>query len=126
MLASGMTFVILTGGIDLSVGSILAASAMVALIASLIPGWGLLGIPAALLTGLFFGLAQRRADRVREPAAVHRHARLADGGARPGAAASGSDTTIFNPDLPFAFIGNGSLPLGPASRFRGSSSSRCW
>ena len=24
----------------------------------------------------------------------------------------GNDTTVFNPDLPFAFIGNGSLPLG--------------
>ena len=30
VLAAGMTFVILTGGIDLSVGSILAASAMAA------------------------------------------------------------------------------------------------
>ena len=30
VLAAGMTFVILTGGIDLSVGSILAASAMIA------------------------------------------------------------------------------------------------
>ena len=55
VLAAGMTFVILTGGIDLSVGSILAAAAMAAVIASLIPGWGLLGIPAALITGLFFG-----------------------------------------------------------------------
>ena len=34
VLAAGMTFVILTGGIDLSVGSILAASAMVGLIVS--------------------------------------------------------------------------------------------
>ena len=40
-----MTFVILTGGIDLSVGSILAASAMAALMASLLPGWGWLGDP---------------------------------------------------------------------------------
>ena len=32
VLAAGMTFVILTGGIDLSVGSILAAAAMVGLI----------------------------------------------------------------------------------------------
>src|SRR4051812_19876848 len=38
VLAAGMTFVILTGGIDLSVGSILAASAMAGLIASLVPG----------------------------------------------------------------------------------------
>jgi len=56
VLGAGMTFVILTGGIDLSVGSVLAASAMAALIASLIPDWGMLGIPAALLTGLLFGL----------------------------------------------------------------------
>ena len=81
-----MTFVILTGGIDLSVGSILAASAMAALIASLIPGWGLLGIPAALLTGLFFGFLNGGADRLRRPAAVHRHPGLADGGARHGPA----------------------------------------
>src|SRR3712207_8861239 len=32
VLAAGMTFVILTGGIDLSVGSILAAAAMVAIL----------------------------------------------------------------------------------------------
>src|SRR3546814_2044685 len=38
-ISAGMTFVILTGGIDLSVGSILAASAMVAIMGSLIPDW---------------------------------------------------------------------------------------
>ena len=65
VLAAGMTFVILTGGIDLSVGSILATSAMAALIASLIPGFGLLGIPAAMLTGLFFGFLNGVADRLR-------------------------------------------------------------
>ena len=44
-IAAGMTFVILTGGIDLSVGSVLAASAMVAVIASKLTGaLGLLGI----------------------------------------------------------------------------------
>src|SRR3978361_2088880 len=37
VLAAGMTLVILTGGIDLSVGSILAAAAMVAIMASKIP-----------------------------------------------------------------------------------------
>jgi energy-coupling factor transporter ATP-binding protein EcfA2 len=55
VLAAGMTFVILTSGIDLSVGSILAMSAMVALIASKIPDWGMLGIPAGLLAGLACG-----------------------------------------------------------------------
>src|SRR5262245_25396380 len=42
VLAAGMTFVILTGGIDLSVGSILAASAMIGVIVSLIPDQGML------------------------------------------------------------------------------------
>ena len=56
VLGAGMTFVILTGGIDLSVGSVLAASAMSALIFSLVPDWGWLGVPMALLTGLAFGL----------------------------------------------------------------------
>src|SRR5262245_1061744 len=48
VLAAGMTFVILTGGIDLSVGSILAASAMMAVLVSLIPDWGMLGVPVAI------------------------------------------------------------------------------
>ena len=56
VLGAGMTFVILTGGIDLSVGSVLAASAMSALIFSLVPDLGWLGVPMALLTGLTFGL----------------------------------------------------------------------
>ncbi|MBV9751428.1 MAG: ribose ABC transporter permease, partial [Hyphomicrobiales bacterium] len=38
VLAAGMTFVILTGGIDLSVGSILAVSAMAGLTLSKVPG----------------------------------------------------------------------------------------
>ncbi len=37
VLAAGMTFVILTGGIDLSVGSILSISAVVAMLVSLMP-----------------------------------------------------------------------------------------
>ena len=57
VLAAGMTFVILTGGIDLSVGSTLAAAAMGAVIMSLVPGLGWLGILAGLGIGLIFGLA---------------------------------------------------------------------
>src|SRR5579864_6340596 len=56
VLAAGMTFVILTGGIDLSVGSILAAAAMVGLIVSTLPDLGLFWLPAAVLTGLLFGV----------------------------------------------------------------------
>jgi ribose transport system permease protein len=47
VLATGITFVILTGGIDLSVGSILGVTAVVGVLVSLIPGIGLLAIPAA-------------------------------------------------------------------------------
>jgi ribose transport system permease protein len=54
VLAAGMTFVILTGGIDLSVGSILAAAAMVGMIVS--KEAGLMGVPAAMLMGLLFGV----------------------------------------------------------------------
>ena len=56
VLAAGMTFVILTGGIDLSVGSILAASAMAGLIISTVPDFQLLWLPAAVLTGLVIGV----------------------------------------------------------------------
>src|SRR5438477_13046039 len=55
VLAAGMTFVILTGGIDLSVGSILAASAMAGLTISKLPVLGALWLPVAVLTGLGFG-----------------------------------------------------------------------
>ena len=56
VLAAGMTFVILTGGIDLAVGSILAASAVVAMLMSNVPGLGMLGVPVGLACGLLFGL----------------------------------------------------------------------
>jgi ribose transport system permease protein len=110
VLAAGMTFVILTGGIDLSVGSILAISAMTALIASQLGDWGLLGIPAALVTGLFFGLLNGAliAFGNLPPFIVTLGSLTA---VRGLARLIGNDTTIFNPDLPFAFIGNGSLPI---------------
>ena len=112
VLGAGMTFVILTGGIDLSVGSILAASAMAALMASLIPGWGLLGIPAALATGLAFGLINGAliAFANLPPFIVTLGSLTA---VRGLARLMGQDTTVFNPDLPFAFIGNASLPIAP-------------
>lgn len=112
VLAAGMTFVILTGGIDLSVGSILAASAMSALIASLIPGWGLLGIPAALLTGLGFGLLNGSliAFGKLPPFIVTLGSLTA---VRGLARLIGEDTTVFNPDLPFAAIGNATIPVAP-------------
>ncbi len=47
VLAAGMTFIILTGGIDLSVGSILGTTAVAAMVVSLIPQFAMLSIPAA-------------------------------------------------------------------------------
>ncbi|WP_413727515.1 ABC transporter permease subunit [Sodalis sp. RH19] len=56
VLAAGMTFIILTGGIDLSVGSMLGATAVVAMVVSLNPALAWLSIPLALLAGLGMGL----------------------------------------------------------------------
>jgi ribose transport system permease protein len=112
VLGAGMTFVILTGGNDLSVGSVLAASAMAALIASLIPDWGMLGIPAALLTGLLFGLINGSLIAFgRLPPFIVTLGSLT--AVRGLARLMGSDSTIFNPDLPFAFIGNAVIPVAP-------------
>jgi ribose transport system permease protein len=110
VLGSGMTMVILTGGIDLSVGSILAASAMVALLASLIPGWGLLGIPAGLIAGLVFGVMNGALIALLNlpPFIVTLGSLTA---VRGFARLMGGDTTVFNPDLPFAAIGNSSIPI---------------
>jgi len=108
VLAAGMTFVILTGGIDLSVGSILAASAMASVMASLIPGWGLLGIPAGILAGLFFGfLNGALVAFLKLPPFIVTLGSLT--AVRGIARLMGGDTTVFNPELLFDFIGNASL-----------------
>lgn len=108
VLAAGMTFVILTGGIDLSVGSILAASAMVAVIMSLVPDLGMSGIPLAMMAGLFCGLINGAliAYLALPPFIVTLGTLTA---VRGVARLLGGDTTVFNADLPFDFIGNGSL-----------------
>jgi ribose transport system permease protein len=108
VLAAGMTFVILTGGIDLSVGAILAVSAMAGVMASLIPNLGLLGIPAALIAGLVFGFCNGALIAFLElpPFIVTLGSLTA---VRGVARLMGADNTVFNPNLPFAFIGNESL-----------------
>ena len=53
IIAAGMTFVILTGGIDLSVGSVVALSGVLCADA-IVHGWG---IPAAVILGVATGLA---------------------------------------------------------------------
>lgn len=108
VLAAGMTFVILTGGIDLSVGSILAASAMAAMIVSRWQGLGLLGIPVGILFGLIFGLMNGCfVAFLKLPPFIVTLGSLT--AVRGVARLMGGDTTVFNADLPFAFIGNGSV-----------------
>ncbi|MDA9503059.1 ABC transporter permease subunit [Bradyrhizobium sp. CCBAU 11357] len=112
VLAAGMTFVILTGGIDLSVGSILAASAMAGLTLSKLPELGMLWLPAALLTGLGFGIVNGALIALlRLPPFIVTLGSLT--AVRGLARLLGADTTVFNPSIPYAFIGNGSLTLIP-------------
>ncbi|MCO6050507.1 ribose ABC transporter permease [Mesorhizobium sp. RP14(2022)] len=108
VLACGMTFVILTAGIDLSIGSILAAAAMAALIVSLDPTFSMLAIPSALLVGLGFGLVNGLLiSAIRLPPFIVTLGALT--AIRGVARLMGKDTTVFNTDLPYAVIGNGSL-----------------
>ncbi|PMS35149.1 ribose transport system permease protein [Trinickia symbiotica] len=108
VLAAGMTFVILTGGIDLSVGSVLSAAAVTALLASNISGLGWLGLPAALAVGLGFGVINGLLIALLKlpPFIVTLGSLTA---VRGIARLIGHDTTIFNPQLSFAFIGNDTL-----------------
>ena len=110
VLASGMTFVILTGGIDLSVGSTLAASAMAALIVSITPGIGWLSIPACLATGLAIGILNGALiSAIRLPPFIVTLGTLT--AVRGLARLMGNDNTVFNPHLPFAWIGNDGIPV---------------
>ena len=112
VLAAGMTFVILTGGIDLSVGSILAASAMAGLTISKLPELGALWLPVAVLTGLGFGVINGALIALlRLPPFIVTLGSLT--AVRGLARLLGADTTVFNPSIPYAFIGNGSLTLVP-------------
>lgn len=107
VLATGMTFVILTGGIDLAVGAVLAVSAVTAVAMSL-TSLSLLAIPLALLVGLIFGSINGAlvAFLKLPPFIVTLGAMTA---VRGVARLLGNDTTVFNPSLPFAWIGNAKL-----------------
>src|SRR3984957_3191101 len=108
VLAAGMTFVILTGGIDLAVGSVLGLSAVIAVVVSLVPGLSWAAVPAALLAGLvigvltgvliaYLGLPPFIVTLGTYPA-IRGAAYLAAGG-----------TTVINSKIDFAWIGNGYL-----------------
>ncbi|MBW4510676.1 MAG: ribose ABC transporter permease [Scytonematopsis contorta HA4267-MV1] len=112
VLSTGMTFVILTGGIDLSVGSILAVSAVVTLLVSLIPALGWAAVPAGLLAGLLLGLLNGALITFLDvpPFIVTLGSLTA---LRGVAFLVAQGTTVINRDINFAWVGNsyvGPLP----------------
>lgn len=105
VLAAGMTFVILTGGIDLSVGSILAVSAVVAVLVSLLPALGWAGAIAGLLTGLLLGLVNGALITfLNVPPFIVTLGSLT--ALRGLAFLVANGTTVLNRDLNFAWVGN--------------------
>ena len=108
VLAAGMTFVILTGGIDLAVGSVLGFTAVIAVAVSLVPALGWAAVPLALLAGLLVGvLTGMTVAYIGLPpfivtlgtyTAIRGAAYLVAGG-----------TTVINSKIGFAWIGNGYL-----------------
>jgi ribose transport system permease protein len=108
VLAAGMTFVILTSGIDLAVGSVLGLTAVMAVVVSLVPGFGWAAVPAALLTGLIIGVLTGViiAYLGLPPFIVTLGTYTAIRGAAYLAAGG---TTVINSQIGFAWIGNGYL-----------------
>ena len=107
VLATGLTFVILTGGIDLAVGSVLAVSAVTAVSMSLGPA-SALAIPAALLVGLALGAVNGSLIAFfRLPAFIVTLGAMT--AVRGLSRLAADDTTVFNAALPFAWIGNSHL-----------------
>jgi ribose transport system permease protein len=110
VLAAGMTFVILTGGIDLAVGSVLGVTAVLALWFSLAPGLSWAAIPIALLSGLLLGIMTGAlVTYIGLPPFI---VTLGTYTALRGAAyLFAGGTTLINNDLGFAWIGE--KYLGP-------------
>lgn len=110
VLATGMTLIILTGRIDLSVGSILAATAVIGLQTSVIEGFQWATLLAPLAAGLAMGLANGvLIAYAKLPFFI---VTLGSMTVWRGAAYLFADgTTIINNDLNFAWIGN--AYLGP-------------
>ena len=106
VLAAGMTFVILTGGIDLSVGSILGVTAVMGLVSSLNPALADLAVPIALLSGLgmgvFNGLLVAYAGLPPFIVTLGTYTAL-----RGAAYLVADGTTVINSNISFDWIGNG-------------------
>src|SRR6202011_1127835 len=108
VLAAGMTFVILTGGIDLAVGAVLGVTAVISVIVSLVPGIGWAAVPVALLVGLAIGVGT--GGLVAYVGLVPFIVTLGTYTALRGAAyLAANGTTVINSSMGFAWIGNDSL-----------------
>lgn len=108
VIAAGMTFVILSGGIDLSISAIVAACTIAGLIVSNIAGLSYLWVFAPLLVGVGFGLFNGfLIGYLRLPSFIVTLGSLTIvlGIAR----ATSNDMSIYNTNLPYAFIGNESV-----------------
>lgn len=110
VLAAGMTFIIITGGIDLSVGSILGSTAVIAMVTSIDPAFSSFAVPAALMAGLLMGVLNGvMVAYVGLPPFI---ATLGSYTALRGAAYLLADgTTVINSNISFEWIGN--AYLGP-------------
>jgi len=107
VLAAGMTFVILTGGIDLSVGSILAVSAVLGMLTSLPDAMPAMSLPVFILSGLIIGVFNGAlvAYLNINPFVVTLGTMTALRGA---AYLFASGTTVLNNNIPsFEWLGNG-------------------
>ena len=83
IIAVGMTFVVLLGGIDLSVGAVLGLSAVGTAALMVDSGFGIVAaVTVVLLIGALFGAAARATRRPARHPVVHRHPRGAPGRAR--------------------------------------------
>ena len=105
VLAAGMTFVILTRGIDLAVGSILGVTAVLAVQASLWQTWAWSAVPLSLLAGAILGaMTGATVAYARLPPFI---ITLGTYTALRGAAyLLANGTTVINNDLTFAWMGN--------------------
>jgi ribose transport system permease protein len=100
-----MTFVIPTGGIDLSVGSMLATAAMTAMLCSLSPAFGAFTLPVGLLTGVILGLINGLLIAyLKLPPFIVTLGSLT--AVRGLARLFADDATVTNPNVSFAWIDN--------------------
>ena len=105
VLATGMTFVILTRGIDLAVGSVLGLTAVIAVQVSLLESWAWSAVPASLLAGAaaggLTGVAIAYAGLPPFIITLGTYTAL-----RGAAYLLANGTTVINNDLAFGWIGN--------------------